>query len=277
MDRSGQVAVVTGAAGGIGRGLARRFGADGMRVVAADVDESLASETAELVRGDGGEALAVRVDVADAGSVEALAEAVYLEYGAANILCNNAGVFQGGFLWETEQADWDWVMGVNVYGVINGIRSFVPRMIEGGQWGHIVNTASVAAWVSSATAGPYAVSKMACLGVSEVLAKELAAVGAPIGVSVLTPSAVATGIGSSERNRPEDLVAEQTPTAVAVREGLRAMVAEGLDPSEVADIVVAAIEADQFLIPTRPSFQAQLQVRFDALLAKELPGDPIID
>ncbi len=270
--RTGGVAVVTGAGGGIGEALVHRFVADGMAVVAADVDEDRVSEVAGAAAG---EVLAVGVDVADAASVEALATAAYDAFGAVHVLCNNAGVFQGGMLWECSAADWEWCLGVNLNGVIHGITSFVPRMLDGGAWGHIVNTASVAAWIHSAGTGPYNVAKAAVFTLTETLANELA--DTPIGVSVLTPGSTRTGIGSSERSRPAGLVTEQAPTAVAMNQGLAAMVAEGADPGDVADVVAEGIDANRFLIPTKPSFSNQLDTRYQALLEQRVPPLPVVD
>ncbi len=277
MNHTGNVAVVTGAAGGIGAALVERFAAAGMKTVAADVDLAGATATAQRAAERGTESIALACDVANAEDVEALAAATYERFGATHILCNNAGVFQAGFLWETAPEDWEWCFGVNVYGILNGIRSFVPRMLEGGDWGHVVNTASVAAWVSGATAGPYTVSKAAAFYITETLAKEFEAIDAPLGASVLCPSSTRTAIAESHRNRPESLQVEQTPTSVAVNQGLAMMVSEGIEPSETADIVLAAIEDGEFLIPTKPSFVEQLTVRHEALINKRVPGSTIVD
>ncbi|MBV8951445.1 MAG: SDR family NAD(P)-dependent oxidoreductase [Actinobacteria bacterium] len=269
----GKVAVVTGAASGIGRGLARRFGAEGMSVVVADVEPAALDETAALIREAAGvEVLAVRTDVSDPDAVESLAARTYERFGAAHVVCNNAGVFQGGFLWERTEADWDWVFGVNVYGIIHGIRSFVPRMLEQGGDGHVVNTASIAGLVTSGYSGPYSVSKFAAVALSESLAHDLRASNASIGVSVLCPSAVNTRIGESTRNRTGPVPSEvDAPDAHFVEQALRDLTARGLEPDAVAGMVVDAIRAGQFYIPTNASYDEQIRSRFDDMVGRRLP------
>ena len=276
-DFSGKVAVVTGAGGGIGRGMATRFAAAGMTVVASDIDAAAAAETAALVNEVGGSALAVATDVADAASVAELADRAFGECGQVDVLCLNAGVFQGGISWERSVEDWAWVLGVNVWGVIHGIHSFVPRMIAQDTEGHVVTTASVAAFVTSAASGPYALSKFGAFALAESLAHDLEAVGSRIRSSVLCPSAIRTGIARSGRNRPSDLVVEQTPDAIGVEAGLAAMIETGIEPEEVADIVLEAIRADHFVIATKPSLDDQVRNRFEALLARRLPPVPAVD
>ena len=171
-----KVAVVTGAASGIGAALVQGFVREGMRVVAADIDLDGAKKTiASLGTGDD-RTLAVEVDVAQSESVAALADRSFDAFGQVDLLINNAGVFQGGLAWERSLEDWDWILGVNVYGIIHGIRSFVPRMIAQDSEGHVVNTASVAAFVGGPTSGPYVVSKCAAFSLSESLAYDLGAV-----------------------------------------------------------------------------------------------------
>ena len=166
-DLAGRVAVVTGAASGIGRALACRFGARGMRVVVADVERTPLDETAELVRAGGGDVLVVPTDVSDAAAVDALADATAARFGKVHVVCNNAGVFAGGTTWEASLAEYAWVLGVNVWGVIHGIRTFVPRLLAQREPGHVVNTASMAALTSGPYAGPYAMTKQAVLALSE--------------------------------------------------------------------------------------------------------------
>lgn len=169
-DFNGKVAVITGAGSGMGRALAVRCAAEGMHVLAADIEDAALTETVTLA---GHDAIGVRTDVADAGSVAALADTAFDTFGAVHLLCNNAGVFQGGLLWERTVADWEWVLGVNVWGIIHGIRSFVPRMIAQGGEGHVVNTSSLAGLVSNAYSGPYTTSKFAALAITEALAHDL--------------------------------------------------------------------------------------------------------
>ena len=273
-ELDGKVAVVTGAASGIGRGLACRFAAEGMRVVVADIEEHALDETAQLVcdAAPGTEVVTVRTDVADPEQVESLATSTYERFGAAHVVCNNAGVFQGGLIWQRSVADWEWTFGVNVYGIINGIRSFVPRMLEQGHQAHIVNTASMAGLVTAGYSGPYNASKFAAVALSESLAHDLRSVGAPIAVSVLCPSAVDTRIADSTRNRATPVASESdAPDAHFVEQALRDLTSGGLDPSVVAGMVVEAIREAQFYVPTSTTYNDQIRSRFDDMLARSVP------
>lgn len=273
-DFNGKVAVVTGAASGIGAALAAGFSAEGAEIVAADIDFAGATATANAI-GDG--AVAVEVDVADRSSVEALADAAWDAFGQVDLLFNNAGVFQAGLMWERSQADWDWVFGVNVYGIINGVAAFVPRMIAQDTEGHIVNTASVAAFVAGAFSSPYVVSKCAAFSLTESLALDLAAVGAKISASVLTPSAIDTAIAHTARVRGDRYGADESEDNAFVVESLSKMTADGISPVDVVGPVMAGIRAGDFLIPTKPSYSNQLQVRYDALLERQIPPTAIVD
>lgn len=269
VDLAGKVAVITGAGSGIGRALAQRCGEAGMHVVASDVEEGALTETVALV---GGDTIGVLVDVADHAQVDALAGAAYDTFGAVHLLCNNAGVFQAGVVWERTQADWEWVLGVNVWGIINGIRAFVPRMIAGGEEGHVVNTSSLAGLVSNAFSGPYNTSKFAALGLTESLAHDLRATGAAIGASVLVPGSVKTRIADSTRNRPADLAAGVgAEDAAFVDKALADMTSTGADPLTVADLVLDAVRSDQFVIPTSAGYDDQITHRAEALLARQAP------
>jgi NAD(P)-dependent dehydrogenase (short-subunit alcohol dehydrogenase family) len=287
-DFGGKVAVITGAGSGIGRALALRAGSLGMRVVASDIEQPRLDETVAAVVAasatSGGTAIGVRTDVSVAADVETLAERAFAEFGAVHLLCNNAGVFSGGLLWERTVADWEWVMGVNLYGIVHAIRSFVPRLLTQGAAGvesHIVNTASMGGLVTNAYSGPYYASKFAAVGVTECLAHDLATVKAPIGVSVLVPSLIATDIGRSERNRQERFVdrlhSEPTPDAAFVTQMLQDSTAGGLDADEVATLVFAAVEAGDFYIPTRPSFHDQIRARHDDMQARRRPASALLD
>jgi NAD(P)-dependent dehydrogenase (short-subunit alcohol dehydrogenase family) len=269
-DLSGKVAVVTGAGSGIGRGLVQRCVQAGMRVVAADVEAGALDET--VASAADGAAIGVVTDVSDGTAVEALAQRAYDTFGAVHLLCNNAGVFQAGVLWDRTVADWEWVLGVNVWGIIHGIRAFVPRMIASGEPGHIVNTSSLAGVVSNAYSGPYTTSKFAALGLTECLAHDLAAANAPIGASVLVPGAVNTRIAESTRNRPENL-AEGIGAADAsfVDQMLAKQSETGADPLHVADLVLDAVQRGQFVIPTSPGYGQQVTHRAQALQALEAP------
>jgi NAD(P)-dependent dehydrogenase (short-subunit alcohol dehydrogenase family) len=255
----GKVAVVTGAASGIGRALTARFAAEGMRVVAADIERPSVAEPAVSP---------FVADVRDFASVDALAGHAYSTFGAVDILCNNAGVFAGGPVWECAQEDFAWTLQVNLWGILNGIRAFVPRMLAAGTPAHIVNTVSMAGLVTNAMSGPYTISKFAALAATEVLAHDLALAGAAIKVSALVPGAVATSIGGSRRNGPP----AATESAASMDTLLADFTSGGTPPDDVAALVVDAIRTEQFLVPTRPSFDAQVRGRYDALLARELPS-----
>lgn len=269
-----RVAVVTGAGSGIGRALAVGFAEEGMRVVCSDIDEANAKATAASI---GDRALAVATDVANPDEVEGLANTAFAHFGQVDVLVNNAGVFQGGLAWERSLEDWHWTFGVNVFGIIHGIKFFVPRMIAQGTPGHVVNTASVAAFVAGATSGPYVVSKCAAFSLTESLALDLAAVGSKIGASVLTPSSFDTGIAQTARVRPSAYGTDETPDGAVVREFLQKQLDTGMPPSEAVAPVLAAIRSDEFLIPTKPSYQAQLRNRYEALLEKKIPGMTDVD
>jgi len=270
----GKVAVVTGAAHGIGRALALGFAAEGMRVAAVDIDEAGAQATAALI---GSGAVARRVDVADAEAVDALADDCFAEFGQVDLLVNNAGVFQGGLCWERSVADWQWAFGVNVYGIIHGQRSFLPRMIAQNTEGHVLNTASVAAFVSAPFSGPYVVSKCAALSLTECLAHDLAVVGAKIGASALVPSAFDTTIAHSSAVRPARFGVDSTEDGQGTAAALAQIVSQGMSPDEAVAPVIDGIRSGTFLIPTRPSYAEQLRHRYEALRARELPALTEVD
>jgi NAD(P)-dependent dehydrogenase (short-subunit alcohol dehydrogenase family) len=273
-DFTGKVAVVTGAASGIGAALAQGFAREGMRVLAADIDLAGVEKTVASI---GADALASRVDVASAASVGELADEAFDAFGQVDLLVNNAGVFQGGFCWERSLEDWDWTLGVNVYGIIHGIRSFVPRMIAQGTDGHVVSTASVAAFVGGATSGPYVVSKCAAFALAESLAYDLEAVESRIGSSVLTPSTFDTGIAHTARVRPDRFGTDDKPDAKGVAEMLAQKIATGRPPSDIVEPVLEAIRTNTFLIPTMPSYKAQIRNRFESLLERKLPPYTDVD
>lgn len=273
-DFTDKVAVVTGAASGIGRALAQGCAAEGMRVVAADIDAGGAKETADSI---GAAAFSHATDVADSASVAALADASFDAFGQVDLLINNAGVFQGGLSWERSVEDWEWTFGVNVFGIVHAIRSFVPRMIAQETEGHVVNTASVAAFVAGPTSGPYVVSKCAALSLSECLALDLAAVGSKIGASVLTPSTFDTGIADTARVRPDRFGADNTPDGKGTVEALSAMLTGGKAPEEVVKPVLDGVRSGEFLIATQPSYAAQLRSRYKALAERKLPPFMAVD
>ena len=270
----GKVAVVTGAAHGIGRALALGFAAEGMRVAAVDIDEAGAQATAALI---GSGAVARRVDVADAEAIDALADDCLAEFGQVDLLVNNAGVFQGGLCWERSMADWQWAFGVNVYGIIHGQRSFLPRMIAQNTEGHVLNTASVAAFVSAPFSGPYVVSKCAALSLTECLAHDLAVVGAKIGASALVPSAFDTTIAHSSAVRPARFGVDSTDDGQGTAAALAQIVSQGMSTDEAVAPVIDGIRSGTFLIPTRGSYAEQLRHRYEALRARELPALTEVD
>jgi len=250
-----RVAVVTGGGSGIGRALVDVFAREGARVVVADVDDASAAEAAHAVRARGGTALAVRTDVTDLAQVRALADRAFGELGAVDILCNNAGVAVWGGLDEATHSDWQWVLGVNLWGVIHGIEAFVPRMIASGRRGHVVNTASMAGLVATRGLGVYNTSKYAVVGLSETLAKDLAPHG--IGVSVLCPLGVATRIRTSDRNRPGHL-----RDAAARRTAPVTLDGSTLEPPPVAEMVLAAILENRLYVITHPESLEPIRRRF---------------
>ena len=281
-DVRGKVAVVTGAASGIGRALVDRFAAAGMQVVLADVEAEALEKAEAEVQSTGAETLAVVTDVSKRSSVDALADAVTDRFGGTHVLCNNAGVSGGmGALWETTERDWSWVMGVNLMGVVHGIQAFVPGMVARGEPGHVVNTSSV---LGLATGGGsiYGVTKHAVTRLTEGLWYDLRAAGAPIGVSVLCPGMIATQIISSGRNRPAEL---QNEVAVATPEGEQRMkfvqelfAKEGMPPSEVAEMVLDAVLADRFYVLTHPEAEKQtVRARLEAILDGTSPPPPRAD
>jgi NAD(P)-dependent dehydrogenase (short-subunit alcohol dehydrogenase family) len=274
MERfEGRVAVVTGAGSGIGRALALHAAREGMRVAVADVEVGSLEGTAAEVETAGAEVLVAPTDVAHADQVDALARLAYERFGAVHLLCNNAGVFQAGITWQRELADWEWVLGVNLWGVLHGIRAFVPRMLEGGDEGYVLNTSSVAGLITGAYSAPYITSKFAVLALTECLAHDLQAQGAPIGVSVLVPGVVDTRIAYSTRNRPDEPPSEaQAPDHHLVEQALRELTASsGRPPDEVAGLVFDAIRSGRFYITTSDATAGMLRERFDAVVAGEFP------
>jgi NAD(P)-dependent dehydrogenase (short-subunit alcohol dehydrogenase family) len=269
----GKVAVVTGAAGGIGRALAQVAAGEGMSVLIADVDDAELRETAKLIEQRGGKVRATHTDVSDAAQVETLAETAWSEFGAAHTVFNNAGVMLGGLSWERSLDDWQWVLGVNLWGVIHGLRSFVPRLIEQGQPAHVVNTASVAALVAGPFLSPYLASKHAVLAVTESAHHELELMSSPVRMSLLCPGAVKTGISDSERVRPDELPSRGSSNAGddAFASALRSGIDKGSDPLDVARIVFAALREDKFWILPHPEFKALVEKRTQSLLDETNP------
>ena len=268
-----RVAVVTGAASGIGRGLAERFASEGMRVVLADVEQPALDQTAsEIAAASGAEVLTVRTDVSKRDEFEALAEKTMQRFGAVHVFCNKAVVGgTGGLSWETPYAGWEWTLGVNLWGVVHGVRAFVPLMLAGGEEGHIVNTASVAGLIAGAGGPAYTASKFGVVGYSEALYHELEfASGGKIGLSVLCPAATNTRILESGRNYPGDAMPEPaagTPERAMLDMMKQHFAMEGMAPSEVARQVVEAIENRRFYVLTHPEHNDRYAKRAAAIVA----------
>jgi NAD(P)-dependent dehydrogenase (short-subunit alcohol dehydrogenase family) len=269
-----KVAVITGAASGIGRGLAERCVQEGMKVVLADVDmESLRKAEARL-KAAGATVLAVPTDVSQAKDVEALANKTIEAFGAVHLLCNNAGVAgRAAPAWENTIEDWEWVLGVNLWGVINGVRAFVPLMLAQDTDCHLVNTASMAGLISCPELAAYKVSKHGVVSLSETLFHELLWRGAKVKVSVLCPGIVNTRIMESARNRPERLSKKEPvdPTSQAGWETLRQLVPTGMPPEQVAATVFEALRKDQFYIFTHPEDKAAVGTRMEDILQERNP------
>jgi NAD(P)-dependent dehydrogenase (short-subunit alcohol dehydrogenase family) len=271
-DVKGKVAVVTGAASGIGNAVATRLAQEGMRVVLADIEEGPLADAEKVLADTGATVLAVPTDVTKADSVDALAEKTFATFGTAHVIHNNAGVATGGPMWTLTEADWQWVLGVNLWGVIHGVRAFVPRFVEQGE-GHVVNTASMAGLTSAPMMGPYNVSKHGVVTLSETLAAELALHGSPVKVSVLCPGWVNTRINEADRNRPADLqnTEEDTTMMDMGRQILDGLLKSGLQPSEVASKVFDAIREERFYILTHPEMTPMIQQRMDDILQGRTP------
>ncbi len=270
----GRVAVVTGAASGIGLALTERFVAEGMKVVMADIEAGALATASERLRRDGATVLPIRVDVSQPGDVERLADETYHAFGAAHVVCNNAGVAVIGAIHEHTLADWQWVINVNLWGVIHGVRVFLPRMLAGGDEGHFVNTASMAGLTTAPFMSVYDVTKHGVVALSESMYKELALSGAPIGVSVVCPGLIETNIMRSSRNRPESLADEGKagPMAEAFGQSLSDRLADGYPPSEVADQVVAGIREGRFyIVPAQPDVKSNIAIRVNDLLELRNP------
>ncbi len=274
-DFQDKVAVVTGAASGIGHALAEKSAQEGMKVVLADVEERALKQAEEELKASSAEVLAVRTDVSQARDVERLAQQAFATYGAVHLLFNNAGVAAGTTVWESSLADWQWVLGVNLWGVIYGTRSFVPRMLEQDTEGHIVNTASIAG-LASGPGGIYAVTKHGVVALSETLYHELALRGAKIKVSVLCPGFVNTRIMDAARNRPAELQNDPAEGKVSPQEEtmlqfMRQAIQAGMPPHQVADIVFKAIRDETFYILPHPEWKEAIRARMEAILQERNP------
>jgi NAD(P)-dependent dehydrogenase (short-subunit alcohol dehydrogenase family) len=282
-DLQGKVALITGGASGIGRAVARRAAAEGMKVVIADIEEDALKEAERELTGLGADAIAVTADVADAASVRGLRDRALRQYGAVHLVHNNAGVGGGGPVWEVPEQDWRWILGVNLWGVIHGIATFVPLLMEQGE-GHVVNTASIAGLTTAPFLGPYNATKQAVVAISETLYKDLQAASVPgVGVSVLCPGFVRTSIADSGRNRPDwapgrsdwapGREIERADDAHTVIQGL---IDAGIPAEMVAEQVIHAVRTDTFYILTHPELRAAIQTRFEDIVEGRAPSSTIL-
>ncbi|WP_250509022.1 SDR family oxidoreductase [Caballeronia sp. GACF4] len=279
MDRfEGKVAVITGAASGFGREFALKGAALGMKLVLADIDATALDATVTSLRERGAEVRGVRTDVSNAADVDALARATLDAFGGAHLLFNNAGVGAGGFIWESSANDWQWVFGVNVMGVANGIRAFTPIMLAQNEPAHIVNTASVAGLLAAPAMGVYNASKHAVVAMTETLYHDLRLAHASVGVSLLCPAFVPTGIADSERARPGALVNDEEMTAsqkLAARQLAKAVEHGKLSARDVAELTFDAIRANRFYVVTHPNIMPSVQLRLDDIAQLRDPSDPM--
>ena len=277
-DVAGRVAVVTGGASGIGRGMAEVFAAAGMKIVLADIDEARVVETARALEKSGAEVLPLRSDVSRQGEVDLLAQRALDAFGAVHVVCNNAGVAHGGVpTWESTLHDWEWIVGVNLMGVVHGVRAFTPLLLAQGGEGHIVNTASMAGLISGAGNALYGVTKHAVVALSEALFNELRAIESTVHVSVLCPGWINTEIlRSSERNQPEAVrhnrpEVRTTPEAEIRRKQVESLLAAGLSPVKVGELVLAAIREERFWILTHPEWKGAIRHRLENVLEERDP------
>jgi NAD(P)-dependent dehydrogenase (short-subunit alcohol dehydrogenase family) len=279
-----KVAVITGGASGFGREFANIGARLGMKLVLADVQQDALDQAEAELQAQGAQVLAMRCDVRKAEQVQALADATMEKFGAVHLLFNNAGVGTGGLIWENSEADWEWVLGVNLWGVIHGVRIFTPLMLqtakqEPGYRGHIVNTASMAGLLNAPNMGVYNVSKHAVVALSETLYHDLLLVDAPIGASVLCPYFVPTGISQSQRNRPDDVKEEGRPTAsqrAAQAVTDKAVSSGKVSAAQVAELTFEAIRDSRFYIYSHPQALGNVQTRMEDIVLQRNPSDPYV-
>jgi NAD(P)-dependent dehydrogenase (short-subunit alcohol dehydrogenase family) len=280
-DFAGKTAVLTGAASGFGLECARIGARLGMKLVLVDVQQDALDTAAAELQAAGAEVLALQVDVSDAGQMAHLARRVQERFGAPHFVFNNAGVGAGGLVWENSVQDWEWVLGVNLWGVIHGVRLFTPMMLEAAQKdpayrGHIVNTASMAGLLTPPNMGIYNVSKHAVVALSETLYQDLSLVTEQVGTSVLCPFFVPTGIHQSERNRPGALAAAKPTRSQLIGQAMsdKAVTSGKVTAAEVAQKVFDAVAANQFYIYSHPKAIASVQTRLEDILQARNPTDP---
>ncbi len=281
---SGTTAVITGAGSGFGLELARLCAQRGMRLVLVDVQADALAAAADELSAQGADVLAQRVDVSSASEMQALADAVVARFGAPHLVFNNAGVGSGGLIWENSVADWEWVLGVNLWGVIHGVRLFTPLMLAAAQAdpsyrGHIVNTASMAGLLTPPNMGVYNVSKHAVVSLTETLYQDLKLVSDQVGASVLCPYFVPTGIAHSHRNRPATLSAEAPTQSQLIGQAMTAKAVDSgkVSAADVAALVLDAVQHKRFYIYSHPQALGNARTRFDAVVAGANPPDPFAE
>ena len=263
-DVAGKVAFITGGASGLGLAMAHSFTGAGMKVAIADVEDSALDAAKQAFSDTNSEVITMKVDVTDRDAMADARKQTLDTFGKVHVLCNNAGVALNGNIGEMSYKDWDWVMKVNLDGVINGIVTFIDDIKSQGEGGHVVNTASIAGHYGMPGLGIYVASKFAVVGISETMRVDLA--DDNIGISVLCPGVVSTGIGRSERNRPEQFGGSKNP-AMTPRDGAAPVEMNVMEPAAIGDIVLHSIQNDLFYIMTHDEFQAPVQSRGDAIAA----------
>jgi len=273
-ELKGKVAAVTGAASGLGRAMALAFADQGMHVALGDVADT--SDTLAQIQTRGLSAVAMKLDVSKAAEVEAFAELIDRELGGAHVVCNNAGVSPLATAWEMSLGDWQWILGVNLWGVIHGVRSFMPRLLARNE-GHVVNTASVAGLISPPGTAAYNVTKHAVVALSETLYHDLRERQSAVGVSVLCPAYVPTGIADSERNRPADVQATPKTKETLAREAMlkKAVTSGRLSADDVARAVVQAVKEERFYVLTHPRIKGAIAARMEDILGERAPRNPM--
>ena len=273
-ELKGKVAAVTGAASGLGRAMALALADEGMHVALGDVADT--SDTFAQIEKRGVSAISMKLDVANARDVEAFAQLIDRDLGGAHVVCNNAGVSPLGAAWEMSLGDWQWIMGVNLWGVIHGVRAFLPRLLARNQ-GHVVNTASVAGLINPPGTAAYNVTKHAVVALSETLYHDLRERQSAVGVSVLCPAYVPTGIADSERNRPAGVEPTAKSKETLAREAmLKKAVASGrLSADDVARAVVQAVKEERFYVLTHPRIKGAIRARMEDILEDRAPRNPM--
>jgi len=274
-----RVAWITGGASGIGLALAQRLADEKVKLVLVDIEEAPLAAAERALRDKGATVLAIRADVSKSEEMTAAAKRALDTLGVVHVICNNAGVGGGGGpLWSITEADWQWTFGVNLWGVVHGLRLLLPALIDSGEEGHVINTASMAGLTSTPFLGPYTATKHAVVALSECLAKELELTKAKVGVSVLCPGFVQTNISSSHRNRPDHLgPSTRGPGADKFQMVLKNLVDTGKPVAQVADTVVEAIKTNRFYILTHPEMKPAIQHRMNQILGEQAPGiDPMM-